>query len=331
VSTPAGAGDSLEFGPKPGAWARELLLPVGAGVAILTLYAVVEFLGSGDSFVLWFFPLVAIPFLLPRIRATRDLLRNRIILTDSELVAVHPDASVRFAWPDILAVRLDEDGTAAILRVGTAKGDWALPIGCLDTQHLWREVQRRVPPSALDPDAGYRLPSYQRKVNRMKELASEQAPLLEIPDTLLTKVSSGGLLLVCIAGGGFAVLMGEYLWLLPCGILGSLAGSWLVSIGSTVVDASGVTRKTAFRTRRIRWNAVRRIEKSPGGGELTLAGHGGRRLVIPGSAWWPRSDRAHIEAVLEAHVHKHGIDAGVGSWLSFKGSRGVGVRGKARR
>lgn len=263
------------------AWLGQMLLPlVFFLVLILTVMARIDLpvwvggLGLGLLVVV-----VTVQYGMP-------MLRHWLRVDERSLEGFYRGQYFEIFWGEVLAAWIWENHRQPFLCLGTRQGTFILPLRFFDVCAVWEQVQKHVPPAALEADAMLHLPDFQRWQAIVPEVSARGAA---VTDHWIVQMIGWAGLTSALFITAEKLLEGAWLWMGVCLLLTGLFTWWLARWGITELNNGGVERHTLFCVWHINWDAIRWVEMDPWEGTLVLAGDD-RCLVLPGPLFWSLGD-----------------------------------------
>jgi hypothetical protein len=250
-------------------------------------------------------------------RALLRLWRNKIVLDDRGLSASIDRSYLHVRWDEIEAIWQPEAvAKIGILRMTTPSGTRQLYLSLFDKARTWDAIRSHIPAEALQAGSYKQEPSYHEFQNVLRELiANYDLPL----GTVHGPAQAIGWLLIGLFIPLALACLNAGLWVfVPLYILFSLLiAVYLLAIGRTEVDLSGVTHYAWFGRYRMDWDEITELESSPLDTWMILHGEG-KRLSLPGIKLWSGIDRGRMLSLYMYVLAEKEVMQCETQWADFK-------------
>lgn len=253
-------------------------------------------------------------------------LRTRLEIDDVGMRGRIGRSPFDYPWSDVKALRLVRGAEKKHhLLIGTETGPAQLPLEYFNVMEVWRWVQQVAPQPTLADDAFEQL-------SWMKAYRDVQAELLAgVAGTARVRVKGWltGLGLFALA---FFAFLGYMSWsddgavailFLGFALLGALVlylARATIEIGPEVVQLN----LPIWPTHAMRWEEVQQVEIDHGLNQIALRG-AGKRMVLPGQAYWRKADVKAANVAFNTHLEHRGIPLDFTARASFALPKGVRV------
>ena len=212
-------------------------------------------------------------------------------------------------WAEVRGLRLVQiDRRKPVLQIGSDSGGAQLLLDELDSAAAWRALQRFAPGTALADDAFDRLAWVEeQRAERAAVLAGAFGPVRVRVSAWLATIGWIGVVFFAFVGymswrdGAEAV--GGFLFLFAIlEIYLIYAGGAVTGIGPEMLRLT----MPLWPTYAMRWDEVQRAAMDQGGNQIVLYG-AGKRMTLPGPAYWRQADKEAGLAAFFGHLEQRRI------------------------
>lgn len=241
--------------------------------------------------------------------------QTRIELTHQEFYAQKgPRARLRLCWDEILmAERVHQGRKVDLLKLGTREGVYDIDLSTFDASAVWEELQKHVPPTALDDEAYKSLPAYQNWQREQERLLNTIVAPLKVKYSLGTRAVMFVALFAVVIIGLVIFNSIETIFTRPASLLfwGFLViGIGLGFIASLTIKLEMTSQQVTFTNLRkketIDWNEVTAVEHNPRKRRLIFHTKEKNLAVIRPTVWHGH-DKEEMLNMLRAQIEHRNI------------------------
>lgn len=311
------------FRPTRRYWFNEVVSPAlfFAGLALFFLWIN----GKTGATLAIFFGLIALLFLPNALQTAR----TRLEIDESGMHGLYRKRPFDYPWSEVRALRrVRAAGKKWYLQIGVDAGAFEFPLEQFDAEAVWQWLQTTAPPRVLADDAFEQL----SWVKSQRE--AEAALLAGASGPVRVRITPwiAGLGWVAAAFLAFMIFLalrsGDWaLALLLCLACVVVAG-YLIWAGSAIVEIEREAIRVVMPvwvTYGINWDEVERVEIDHGLNQFVLYGKG-KRMTVPGPAFWRAADKRNAIHAMFAHMDSRGIPFDYRNRAYFALPKGVRVR-----
>jgi hypothetical protein len=290
--------------PSSRYWKQE----IGAIILLLIiLIAGILYFGVKMYVVGGFALLIGIPYLISEFR---NLLRQQITFSKSEIIARIGKGDYRQSWESIRAVRLTGQGQSMLLVLYCDEHSLTIPCRFYDKVKLIENLKEHLSSIILHPQAYQRLPWFlEWKVNVERNILTMNRSL---------KVSLGGFekwlgifslsLGLIFAGSAYFSKFEAIDFIILGGMFGGLGLLLLLlCIGWMEADVNQISIRSLFRRNTFIWNDLREIYINSNLGLMALVGDYSR-LILPKVTSWSGKDKAMLDDFINYKIELSKIE-----------------------
>jgi hypothetical protein len=308
------------FRPTPKYWLNEVLSPafVLAGLALFFL------LINGDSS-----RTLAILFglgVLLFIPSAVQTVHTRLEMDEIGMRGLYRKRPFDYPWSEVLVVRrVMGVGKKWYLQIGVDAGVYEFPLEQFDVEAVWQWLETTAPSRVLADDAFEQLSWAKSQREATAALLAGAtgpvfvriAPWIAGVGWVAAAFLAFMIILALRSGAWDAVL----LLFLACVVV----AGYLIWAGSSIIEIEREAIRVVmplWPTYGINWNEVEHIEIDHGLSQFVLYGKG-KRMTVPGPAYWRAADRGNAIHAFSAHLEHRGISLDYKARAAFALPKGV--------